>query len=60
MKSREREFRRERSVGSIGDMGIREEKLQLMFCCSSRDKTGEFWSREQKSLFACLFVSNNM
>lgn len=35
-----REARRRRSVESTGDVGRREGKLQLVFCCNARDEIG--------------------
>lgn len=57
VKRKGREFRRERSLGSTGDMGSREGKLQLMFCCSPGTKLGDLvWGTKG---FVCLFILNN-
>lgn len=53
VKRRGRGFRRERSVGPIGDMGSRERKLQLMFCFSPETTLEDFVWRTKG--FVCLF-----
>lgn len=40
MKSGGRQFRKGRSVVSIGDVSLEERKLQVTFCCRNWDETG--------------------
>lgn len=44
-------------MGSTGDVGRREEKLQLVICCSSRGKTEGLGPGEQRDRREGLWVS---
>lgn len=44
----EREVRRGWSIGCTGNVGRDEGRLQLVFCCSSRDETGIGFGRTKR------------